>query len=174
MKKVLLSILTLFMVLVFPMSVLADEGKEDAKKEKINVYLFWGDGCGYCEAAKEFFASIEEEYDDYYNLVEYEVWYNKDNNELKENVAAYFNDDVTGVPYIIIGDKTFGGYSSEYDEDIKKAIKEAYDDEDYIDAVAKVGTGDYETPKNYDTLIVIGIFVLIIGGFGALIYFSRK
>lgn len=172
MKKVLLSILTLFMVLIFPLSVVASEKEES--KEKINVYLFWGDGCGYCEAAKEFFASIEDEYGEYFNLVEYEVWYNQDNNELKENVAEYLNDDVSGVPYIVIGETTFGGYSSEYDEDIKEAIMEAYEDEDYVDVVAKVEAGEVETGKNYDTLIVIGIFVVIIGGFGALIYFSRK
>lgn len=176
MKKILLSILTIFMVLMFPLSVIA-EGKETREVEenkKVNVYLFWGNGCGYCEAAKKFFASIEEDYGKYFNLVEYEVWYDKDNNALKESVAEYFNDDVTGVPYIIIGETTFGGYASTYDGDIKKAIKEAYEDEEYEDIVAKVKGGDIEPAKNYDTLIVIGIFVVIIGGFGALIYFSRK
>jgi len=159
---------------MFPLSVLAEGKKETETKDKVKVYLFWGNGCGYCEAAKEFFASIEEKYSKYYELVDYEVWYNKENNTLKENVANYLKDDVSGVPYIVIGDTTFGGYSSEYDEQIIEAIEDAYEDDDYVDVVAKVKSGDVEPAKNYDTLIVIGIFVVIIGGFGALIYFSRK
>ena len=181
MKKVLLSLMAILVAVMMPLNVLAKETKEtkeaetETTKEKINVYLFWGNGCGYCEAAKEFFASIEDEYGKYYNLVDYEVWYNEENNALKESVAEYFNEDVSGVPYIIIGETTFGGYASDYDDDIKKAIKEAYEDEDYVDAVAKVQAGDVKSSsKNYDTLIVIGIFAVVIGGFGALIYFSRK
>ena len=112
MKKVLLSVIALVMTLMFPLNVLAD--KKEESKDKINVYLFWGNGCGYCEAAKEFFASIEDEYGEYFNLVEYEVWYDKDNNALKDSVAEYFNDDVSGVPYIIIGETTFGGYAADF------------------------------------------------------------
>ena len=181
MKKFILSLLTVLLVVMMPLNVLAakttDTTEEDAEtttKEEINVYIFWGNGCGYCEAALEFFSSIEEEYGDYFELVKYEVWYDKANNALKEEVVEYFGDDVTGVPYIVIGDVTFGGYASDYDEDIKTAIKEAYEADDYEDIVAKIQNGDIEAPKNYDTLIVISIFVVIIGGFGALVYFSRK
>lgn len=180
MKKKLLSLIVLLVAILIPTTVIA-ETKEAAKdetevveNEKINVYLFWGQGCGYCEAAKEFFSSIEEEYGKYFELVDYEVWYDKNNNALKESVVEYFKDDVTGVPYIVIGETTFGGYASDFDEDIKDAIVEAYEDDDYVDYVAKIIAGDIETPKSYDTLIVIGIFVVIIGGFGALVYFSRK
>lgn len=167
MKKVLLSILALLTVVILPISVSAEE------KEKVNVYLFYGNGCGYCEAAKQFFASIKEEYKEYYNLVEYEVWYVKENSQLMQDVASYLGKEVGGVPFIVIGETTFGGYSSEYDSDIIKAIKEEYENEDYVDIVAKVKDGEVST-KNYDTYIVIGIFAVIIGGFGALIYFSRK
>lgn len=176
MKKFVLLIMVLCMTILMPLNVLAEtrEVKEEMAKEKINVYIFWGNGCGYCEAAINFFESIEDEYGKYFNLVKYEVWYEKDNNTLKENVAAYFGDDVTGVPYIVIGDETFGGYAEEYNEDLKEAIVDAYEDDDYIDVVAKVNAGEVETKSNYDTLIVIGIFAVVIGGFGALIYFSRK
>jgi len=174
MKKLIISILTLFIALAIPVSVFA--AKKEAEKEKINVYLFWGNGCGYCEAAKEFFASIEDEYGKYYNFVDYEVWYDQKNNELKNAVAEYLNDDVSGVPYIVIGETSFDqGYSSEFDADIIKAIKDEYENDDYVDVVAKVNAGEVKAKSNnYDTIIVIGIFVLIIGGFGALIYYSRK
>lgn len=172
MKKTILSLIALFIALLFPLNVMADEKEES--KEKINVYLFWGNGCGYCEAAKNFFRSIEKEYEDYYELVEYEVWYDEDNKALMNSVAEYFDEEIGGVPYIIIGETTFGGYSEEYNDSIIKAIKEEYENEDYVDVVKNVKADGVTTEKNYDTLIIIGIFVVIIGGFGALVYFSRK
>ncbi len=179
MKKTILSIIALFTAFVLPLCVNAKETEveketEAKEKEEVKVYLFWGNGCRYCEAAKDFFASIEEEYGEKFELVGYEVWYDKKNNELKETVAEYMDDDVTGVPYIIVGETTFGGYASEFDEDIIKAIEEEYEKEDRFDVIEKIESGEIEPAKNYDTLIVIGIFVVIIGGFGALIYFSRK
>lgn len=170
MKKVLLSFFALLISVLFPISVFA----EGEAKEKINVYMFYGEGCGYCAAAKEFFAGIDEEYKEYYSLVTYEVWHDKNNSALMQGVAEYLNEDVNGVPYIVIGDTTFAGYASEYDQDILDAIKESYNNEDYVDVVSKVKDGGVSSKKNYDTYIVIGIFAAIIGGFGALIYFSRK
>ena len=60
-----------------------------AESKKINVYIFRGEGCPHCEEALEFFDSLEkdEEYSKYYNLVKYEVWNNKDNAKLMEEVA---------------------------------------------------------------------------------------
>lgn len=114
-----------------------------AKDKKINVYIFHGDGCPHCAKAFEFFDSIEEEYGKYYNLVKYETWtslFASRNNKMMKEVAQSFNEDLEklGVPYIIIGDKTFLGYSDSYKEDIKKAIVDAYNDEDYEDKVKPI------------------------------------
>ena len=108
------------------------------KKEKINVYLFWGDGCPHCENAKQFFSSIKEEYSEYYNLVEYEVWYNDDNSSLLDTVKNEFNLERVGVPFIVIGDEYFKGYSSRSDEKIKSTIVSQYENDDYVDIVEKV------------------------------------
>ena len=107
-------------------------------KEKINVYLFWGDGCPHCERAKEFFNSMDEDYAKYYNLVEYEVWYNEENNELMKEVASFLGISVKGVPFIVIGDKYFSGYSSSRDEEIKDIIMSEYESKDYVDIIEKV------------------------------------
>ena len=174
MKKSILSIIAILVAIFFPLNVLAKEKEE--VNEPINVYLFWGNGCGYCEAAKEFFVSIEEEYGDKFDLVAYEVWNDEKNQALEQAVAEYLGEEVSGVPYIVIGEKTFNGYSSEYDEDIIEAIEDEYENDDRIDVLEKIDAGEVSksSEKNYDTLIVIGIFAVIIGGFGALIYFSRK
>ena len=44
-----------------------------------------------------------------------------------EGVSKYLNKEAGGVPYIIIGDKVFAGYSESYDEDIKNQIKKLYE-----------------------------------------------
>jgi len=108
------------------------------KREKINVYLFWGNGCPHCEHAKEFFSSIEEEYGKYYNLVDYEVWYNEDNNDLAQKVNDELEANATGVPFIVIGDDYIKGYSSSMDEEIKETIVSQYENDNYVDVVEKL------------------------------------
>ena len=95
------------------------------------IYMFRGQGCGYCRAFLEFLNSISKEYGKYFKLVSFEVWNDSNNASLFEKVPLVTNQAAGGVPYIIIGEKVFGGYSSEYDEDIKAAIKAQYNDGSY-------------------------------------------
>lgn len=167
MKKFKLLVVALITVILLPFSVNA------AKKEPINVYLFKGDGCGYCAAALEFFESIEKDYGDYFNLVEYEVWYSEENSTLMNEVASHFGEEINGVPYIVIGDKTFQGYAEEYNSDIIKAIKDSYESKDYVDAIKAVN-GNVPTEEkdnsNRTTIIIIAVALV---GFVALFYFAR-
>ena len=118
-------IMTLCLLLVLIPSIAKADNKE---KEKINVYIFYGDGCPHCHKAFEFFEDIEEEYGQYFNLVKYETWYSHRNNKMMSSVADALKTEKEnlGVPYIIIGDKTFLGYS------------ESYNDDSYIDKVKPV------------------------------------
>ena len=77
-------------------------------KGKITVYVFRGEGCPHCEEALEFFDELsqDEEYKDIFKLVTYEVWYDEENQTLMKSVADALGEDVSGVPYIIIGTKT--------------------------------------------------------------------
>ena len=95
-------------------------------KDAINIYLFRGRGCGYCRAFLEFMNSITDEYGKYFNLVSYEVWNDAENAALMDEVSTYLDNPAGGVPYIIIGDKVFPGYASDYDEGIKEAITTLY------------------------------------------------
>lgn len=108
------------------------------KDGKINVYLFWGDGCSHCKNAKVFFSELENEYGEYYNLILYEIWGNQSNNDLLYDVASELGISVRGVPFILIGEQYFSGYSSSSKEKIKNAIIEEYNNDNYIDIVEKV------------------------------------
>lgn len=169
MKKLKLIVIVLLAVMLFPFCVSAKE------KEPIKVHIFRGDGCQFCAAALNFFESIEDEYGSYFDLVEHEVWSNQDNAALMTDVAAYFDDKVEGIPYIIIGEKTFQGYAESYDEDIKAAIKESYDSGNFEDIVEQIANGTLkadEKEKNNNTTTIIIIAVALIG-FVALFYFAR-
>lgn len=96
--------------------------------QKVNIYLFKGEGCPHC--AQEL-ADLEEilstsNYKNKANLIEYEVWYNEENKDLLEKVENKLNIEIKGVPFTIIGDKYFSGYSSSMKDSIKKYIDNAY------------------------------------------------
>lgn len=140
-------------------------------KDKVNVYLFKREGCGYCKNAQEFFTNLENdsEYQNYFNLVLKEVTNNKINNQLLSKVVKHFNVELTGVPFIVIGDKTFEGYASSYDEDLKSAIVTAYENETK-DIVASLSN---DTSKNNDAAITIVILFVGIAGIFFLVYMAR-
>ena len=95
------------------------------------IYMFRGQGCGYCKAFLEFLNSISKEYGKYFKLVSFEVWNDSKNSELLNKVPLVTNEAAGGVPYIIIGEKVFGGYAESYNEDIKAAIKAQYENPEY-------------------------------------------
>lgn len=103
--------------------------KEDDKQAVI--YMFRGQGCGFCRAFLEYMNSISKEYGKYFKMVSFEVWKDSKNSELLNKMPLVTNQSAGGVPYIIIGEKVFAGYSSAYDEDIKKAIMAQYNDSSY-------------------------------------------
>ncbi len=109
------------------------------EENKVNIYFFWGDGCPHCEEEFKFFESIKEDYGKLYNLYPFEVWYNKENKENLDVFASQMNDTINGVPYTIIGNKTFKGFKESYKEEWIKTIEtESKKDFDvYFDKIKK-------------------------------------
>lgn len=109
----------------------SEKMKEEFKKysesdDQINIYMFRGQGCGYCKAFLTFLNGITDEYGKYFKLVSFETWYNNSNSELLKTISNFVENPAQGVPYIIIGEHVFPGYASDYDESIKSAILELY------------------------------------------------
>lgn len=178
MKKFrLLLVLALVLFIPFMVNVQADETKE---KEKINVYFFRGEGCPHCAEAEEWFDTLkdDEEYSKYYNLVDYEVWYDKDNSKLMDEVAKKLGTEASGVPFMVIGEKYYSGFAETMVEDIKTTIKEAYESEDYVDVVKSIKEGTYKTKKEEkesSTLIpIVIVSVIAIITVIALIFFTKE
>ncbi len=191
MKKLKILFVVMLSFLVLPLTVFADQSVDNEKAEenetseenvtsdetkkgensKVKVYFFHGDGCPHCAEAEEFFEGIKEEYGSKFELVSYEVWYNEDNSKLMEKVAKARDEEVSGVPYIIIGEKSWNGYTSEYDSDIKKYIDENYsiDSSKRYDIMELVNTGSTNSAKSKkenhtkDVLLLLGILI-VVGG----------
>ncbi len=144
-----------------------------ANAETVNVYFFRSSTCPHCQAAQEFFSELQEdeEYKDLFVVKDFEVS-SKKNSNLMSEAAEIMGDTASGVPYIVIGDESFMGYSSSSDDSIKTAIKETYENEEFVDPLAELMT-NFESGSD-DGLIIIGIFagVVIIVGVG--IFFARK
>lgn len=122
-------------------NILEDVNLENVVREdnKVNIYFFWGNGCPHCAEEFEFFESIKEEYGDYYNLYTFEVWYNEENAKILSTFANNMGDNVTGVPYTIIGNKSFIGFGQKYKNDFINTIEKQHENgyDVYFDKIKK-------------------------------------
>lgn len=179
MKKLKFIFIIMLGILLLPCSVFAEDdtsSNEDSKK--VNVYFFYGNGCPHCQDAEKFFESIQEEYGQYFTIVDYETWYDTDNVALMEKVAEARKESADGVPYIIIGDQSWNGYMSDYDDEIKNKIKEEYDTDvnnryDIMDYVDSATTETKKESYAQDVMVVIAI-ILVVSGIAGGIWFTRK
>ena len=155
--KIFLFALVLF--IPFMITTNAEEKKTD-EKNKINVYLFRGEGCPHCAEAEEWFDELkkDEEFSKYYTLVDYEVWYDEDNAAFMDKVAKKLDTTADGVPFIVVGKKYFSGFAESMEEDIKSAIKEAYKSDNYTDVVSSLKkAGTKKETKEQSAIIPIVI-----------------
>lgn len=137
-------------------------------KEKINVYLFHGEGCPRCEEAIAFFEGMSEEDKALYQLVSYETWYDKENDELFEKVAKTLGDKQEGVPYIVIGKKSWIGFGEERQEELTKAIQDEYQNENRYDVMNHL---DEKKSNDFVSVTIVVGVVAVLGGF---VFLARR
>ena len=131
----------LFVFILFITSISLVHADND--KNLVNIYLFHSDTCPHCKEEIQFLDKIQEKYDNV-RIYKYEIG-DADNTKLLDEVARLFDTPVSGVPFTVIGDKYFKGFSYEnYHERFITAI-EYYSDNGYND---RVGTyiGNVELP----------------------------
>ncbi len=199
-KKIL--IVLMIGLLVIPFNIRAEEKKyntlnfdEALKEEEIEhdfsnysesddqiiIYLFRGKGCAYCRKFLNFLNSIVDEYGKYFKVVSYEVWYDSDNAKLMSDISKFKGEEAGGVPYIIIGDKVFAGYTETYDDSIKEAITNLYNtkkSERYDvmeDFERNSGNGaTTQDESSYFSIIIINVIISLMIGIVVCIVDSKK
>lgn len=171
MKKIIKFVL--FLLLIIPTSTLALSkdyndyvGKYYNIKndEKVNIYLFYSKICPHCQKEEKYFETLKEKYQDKINVYTYEVTENKTNNEIMKSLKKELKENSQGVPFTIIGSKTFLGYDESLNERIENTI------ESYLDENTKTNN-TYTIPilgkieaKNA-SIILIAIILGFIDGF---------
>jgi thiol-disulfide isomerase/thioredoxin len=89
---------------------------------KVVIYLFWGDGCPHCAAAKPFLNGLTQRYPNI-ELRMYEVWYVDTNRDLLINMAASYGFEPHAVPTIMIGNQYWEGYNDQIAQEIEHMVQ---------------------------------------------------
>lgn len=94
--------------------------------EKVNLYLFWGEGCPHCAKEKNFLAELIKEDPDIV-LHEFEVYKDVEGRSKFIEATEKLNIETNGVPLLIIGDKYLVGFMNEETtgKEIKRLIEES-------------------------------------------------
>jgi len=93
---------------------------------KVNVYVFWGDGCSHCKRLAEFFTSKKAELKDKINLYTFEVWSDSANAKFMKDFGKSIGENPRGVPFYIIGKRAFSGFSESEEQNILDAIESEF------------------------------------------------
>ena len=110
----------------------------------VNIYLFHSDTCPHCKEEITYLDKLEEKYDNI-KIYKYEIS-DSYNSELLYKAAELYDTTVTGVPFTVIGEKYFKGFSYEgYYERFVAAI-DYYSENGYYDKIGEY-LGDIELPK---------------------------
>lgn len=165
--------LILFLLLIIPTSTLALSkdyndyvGKYyDIKNDdKVNIYLFYSKICPHCQKEEKYFETLKEKYQDKINIYTYEVTENKTNNEIMKSLKKELKENNQGVPFTIIGSKTFLGYDESFNERIENTIDSYLNENTTTDNIYTIPILGKIEAKN-TSIILIAIILGFIDGF---------
>ena len=142
--------------------------------EQITIYLFRRDGCQFCNKFLNYVNdTLISKYGNMFKIISFEVYHDSDNNKLLDQVAEFLGDDPNsdnfGVPYIVIGDKTFIGYAEDMNTSIESAITSLYSSSDRYDVFEEMANGKTTETKSNTTAIVLWNIVITTAGVIAVI-----
>lgn len=174
MKKLKYFIILLIAALIIPFTVHA-EGEESTESKEVKVYFFRGEGCSHCAEAEAWFESIEGEYGDYFEIVDYETWYNQENAELMQTVASARGEEAQGVPYIIIGNKSWNGFTESYTSEMIEQIKSEFEKDvaDRYDIMKLLPEAKKDKDSTGSDIVALLIILVVVGGICYGVYKAR-
>ncbi len=98
-----------------PKPVAAQEGNP------VVVYMFWGDGCPHCAAAKPIFEDFADKYPEV-ELRFFEIYNSAENQQKFIDMATAHGFEAYGVPTIFIGTQYWEGYTDGMEVEFEDAI----------------------------------------------------
>lgn len=135
MRKIFLAIF--FLAFLLPIS-----GR--AAANPMELYFFEGQGCPHCARMASYLEGLKA---DYPNLTvkDFEVYFNKDNQDLFAKMAAAYGSDSGSVPAIFIGDEAISGESY---EKVKNAVEKCSTEEVCTSPADKIGAVNVNSNTN--------------------------
>lgn len=110
-----------YIFLLFLLVIVLIPNKVFALNE-VNIYFFYSDECNICSQEKAFLEALK---DRYFNVRIYSYSIASDTNySLMTQAKELYNVSTSGVPFTIIGDSTFIGFSQSKKCDMEKKIYE--------------------------------------------------
>ncbi len=145
-----------------------DLGDYKENDNQITIYMFRGKGCVHCQDFLNYVSTtLLSNYKDQFKLVTFETWYDTNNKNLLNTVAPFLGDEAGGVPYIIIGDKTFLGYGDSLNSEIESAITTLYNSKDRYDVFEEINKE--EKKESTSNTVAVVIWNLVITALGVII-----
>lgn len=95
---------------------------EEKESTKVTVYLFYSSTCVHCKAENAFLNELASEYGDTIDIKRYEVTSNATNSNYMQLVKDRVGSTSTGVPFTVIGQKYYVGYSTSIGKTMKNTI----------------------------------------------------
>ena len=150
-KKIKIIILTIMvLMIVSPTKIMAND-------EEIVIDFFYGVTCPHCAAEKVFLDDLQNRYPDV-TINAYEVFENKDNLVLLKEKAKELGVEVNGVPFLVIGDQYFIGYSEGYtDQKIEEALLGIVNEGSMILDLPFLGKIDVKTLSLPVLTVILGV-----------------
>ena len=160
------------------------EVEPEYKEGMVKVYLFEAGGCPWCERETQYLKGLASYGEKFVIIkkelyVDHDTWAHGKDYDLGVKVADAFKEagfseaNSQGTPFVVISDVYA---ATNYSESLESYIDEAYEkgDKDVVKCFEEGKTNCLNTGGKYDTLIIIGIFVVLIGGIAGLVFASKK
>lgn len=158
-------------------------------KEKVTVYVFTGQSCDYCNVALKYLYDHREEYEDDVEIRTFEVWKNKENSKLFDEVKRVVSQNNYAIPFFLISN-TYGksGYVENDGQVIINAALSFKDNSNYVDIIKQalnkhpkaesktlketlIFEGVITESNKYDIVIISSIFIFL--AFIIFIFFKK-
>jgi len=114
--------------------------------EKVNVYLFWGEGCPHCAKEKDFLYNLAAE-DPSIVIYDYDVYNDPEASSKFSEAMKKLGVNINGVPFLVVGDQYMVGYPTKDEDTLPYKIKirmmiEDYKESGCFDIFAQESTDD--------------------------------
>jgi len=119
--------LRLFLLIFSLIILLPNFANAQNLNNKVDILLFYGNGCLHCDQAISFLDKLQEEYSSV-NLQKYEVYSNQKNRELFLKIATANNISIEKVPTIFIDKDIIVGFNKKQEEKIKQTVERCFKD----------------------------------------------